>query len=311
MRPQWLATDGGIAPSPGCKPRSGKKGFLDKTLAEITSFFKDGFFSEKYADRNGLMQKLDPRVKVVTITLLVIAVSFLTHLLLITGLHLFVLVLVSLSMIPLGFFLPRVWLFIPLFSGIMAIPALFNVFVPGDPLLTLIRFDAEWSIGPFKVPETIAITRQGLTTATLFVMRVATSVSLVILVVLTTKWPHLLKALRALGIPQMFTFIIGMTYRYIHLLLRLIEDIHLARKSRFIKKGSIGSGQKWVASQMGIVLKRSLNVSEDVYSAMLSRGFSNEVKILDTFRLGKADYLWICFVLLIISLVIGLNKIMG
>ena len=36
-----------------------------------------------------------------------------------------------------GFFLKRTWVFIPLFSLFIAVPALFNVFTPGMPLVTL------------------------------------------------------------------------------------------------------------------------------------------------------------------------------
>jgi cobalt/nickel transport system permease protein len=147
--------------------------------------------------------------------------------------------------------------------------------------------------------------------ALIFVMRVATSVSLVVLLLLTTKWSHLLKALRVLFVPQVFTFIISMTYRYIHLLLRLIEDVLLAKKSRVIRKNSVGEGQKWVSSQIGTMMKRSLRMSEDVYSAMVSRGFNDEMKVIDSFKMKRLDYLWSAFLILFVSLVMGLNKIWG
>ena len=187
-------------------------------------------------------------------------------------------------------------------------PAVFNVVVPGDPLITLMKFDGPWSLGPLQIPGTLSITRQGISLAAVFIMRVATSVSLVVLLLLTTRWSHLLKALKVLWIPQMFTFIIGMTYRYIHLLLRIIQDIHLAKKSRVIRKTSVGEGQKWVASQMGNVLTKSLLISDEVYSAMLSRGYAKEVKILDTFRMKKTDYLWTCLSILTVVLMLWLNR---
>jgi len=313
MTPKWLETKSrGIGtPCPCCKMGIGKRGFLERTLMEISSFFKDGLFSEEYANKNGMLQKMDPRVKVVVLMLLLITVSLLRHLLLITSLYLFILLLVIFSKISLRFFIPRVWLFIPLFAGIIAIPALFNVFVPGEPLFVIIEFGEKWSLGPFEIPEIISITRQGSLAATVLVMRVATSVSLVILLLLTTRWPHLLKALRVLWVPQMFTFIISMTYRYIHLFLRLIEDTHLAKKSRVIKKTTVSEGLGWVTSQMGSVLRRTLEMSENVYSAMVSRGFTNEVRILDTFKMRKVDYLWGIFFILLVSLVLGLNRILG
>lgn len=309
MRPQWLKISDSIGPCPCCKIKGGKRSFIEKTLAEITIFFKDGLFSEVYANKDGLLQGIDPRVKVLTIVALLVSISFIKYVVLLVALYLIILLLVIFSKIPLRFFIPRVWLFVPLFSGIISIPALFNVFVPGEPLVTIMKFEKGWSIGLLKIPENISITWQGLSTASLFVMRVGSSVSLVVLVVLTTKWPHLLKALRGLGIPHMFTFIISMTYRYINLFLRLIEDMYLAKKSRIITKRTVGEGQRWVASQVGVLLKKSVKMSEDVYSAMLSRGFTNNIKIIDTFRISRVDYLWSGFFIFFIFFVIWLNSI--
>ncbi len=311
MNPRWLETTGEIGLCPSPKGGGRKKGFLEKTLEGIASFFRDGLFSEEYARKDGILQKIDPRIKILILILFVVTVSFLRHFLLIAGIYLGVLLVALLSRIPLGFFIARVWLFIPLFSGIIALPALFNVVVPGEPLLILMKFDRPWSLGPMKIPDTLSITRQGVTVASMFVMRVATSVSLVVLLLLTTRLSHLLKALKVLWIPQMFTFILGMTYRYIHLLLRLVQDIHLAKKSRVIRKTSVKEGQKWVASQMGSVLSKSLLISEEVYSAMLSRGYTKEVRILDTFRLKKADYLWMCFSIMTTAFILWLNRFGG
>lgn len=308
MTASWLKTEGAMGPCPS--PRAGRRkgGFLEKTLGGIAAFFRDSLFSEEYARKSGLLQAIDPRTKILTLALFIVAVSFLRQFHLIAGLYLLVLLLAVLSRIPLGYFLTRVWLFIPLFSGVIALPALFNVVVPGDPLVTLVAFDGPRRLGPYALPASLSITRQGVGVASVFVMRVATSVSLVVLLLLTTRWSHLLKALKVLWIPQMFTFVIGMTYRYIHLLLRLIQDIHLARKSRIIRRTGVQAGQKWVASQMGSVLRKSLVISENVYSAMLSRGYAKEVRIIDTFRLTGRDYLWTAFSVLVVACALWLNR---
>lgn len=309
MRPQWLVTKDLEVPGPGGKKRLARRGFLDKTIRDVTSFFTNSLFLEEYTNRNGMLQRIDPRVKVLTIALLLISVSLLKHPLLMVGFYLFILALAMISKIPIKYFLLRVWLFVPIFSGIIAIPALFNVFVPGEPILVLAKFKEKWHMGPLEIPEVIAITRQGSIAALVFVMRVATSVSLVVLLLLTTRWSHLLKALRVLGVPQIFTFIISMSYRYIHLLLRLIEDLLLAKKSRVIRKGSWGEGQRWVSSQIGTMMKRSLKMSEDLYSAMVSRGLTDEVRVVDSFRIGRVDYYWSIFLILFVSLTLCLNRI--
>ena len=67
-------------------------------------------------------------------------------------------------------------MFIPLFSFCIAIPALFNFVTPGDPVWFFYLFGIKF-----------IITRPGLDGAILFVVRVATSVSLVVLLSLTTQ----------------------------------------------------------------------------------------------------------------------------
>src|SRR4030042_5962615 len=86
------------------------------------------------------------------------------------GLYALCLLLSYCSNISLNFFLKRSLIFIPLFSLFIAVPALFSVFTPGDALLSI-------KLGGFS----IIITRQGLLGAQLFVVRVTTAVSFVVL----------------------------------------------------------------------------------------------------------------------------------
>ena len=138
------------------------------------------------------------------------------------------LVLAAASSLPIGFFIKRVWLFIPIFTGIIVLPATFSFITPGHIVLTLWHWNG----------HAVGLTSQGLTTAGLIVIRVATSVSLVVLMTLTTPWTKLLASLRALFVPRIFILIIGMAYRYIFLLLNSVTDMYTARKAR-----SVGNDQ--------------------------------------------------------------------
>jgi len=309
LKLQWLKTDYGCPPSPQLKGSPGKKSYIEKTLKGITSFFMNGLFSEEIISRGGLLQSIDPRVKVLTLGLLVVAVSLYKHLSVLLIVYFATVVLAYFSRIGLRFFLLRVWLFIPLFSGIIALPALLNVFVPGEPIFDLVTFKNETALGPLRIPGTISITRQGAQSVSLFIMRVAASVSIVVLLTLTTRWSHLLKALRVYRVPQFFTFILGMSYRYIHLLLRQIEDTHLARKSRTIGREKGVSGRTWTVSQIKFVLNRSMSTGEKVYLAMVSRGFTYELKTMDNFTLKPVDYIWTAGSLTAIAITLGVTWI--
>lgn len=261
---------------------SARQGFIERSVADITATLEKNIFYDELARKDGFLQGLDPRVKVITFLALLLAVSLSKGLLIILALYLLTLLLAWRSRIPLGFFIKRVWLFTPFFTGLVALPALFNIFTPGEPIVTL------WQSERFY----LAITMQGLRTATFLVLRVGVSVSLALLSVLTTPWATLLKALRILHIPQAFILILGMAYRYIFLLLHTANSMFLARQSRTVGQMPGGENRHWIATSAGTLLAKSYHLSQGVYLAMLSRGFQGEAQILDTFRLKLSDWLW-------------------
>jgi len=235
---------------------------------------------------------------------LIVCVSLMMSPVTIWGLYLFVLLLVAASSVPLLFFIKRVWLFIPLFSAMIVIPALFNVVTPGEPLWTMAHLSRSHDFGPWHIPEAISITRQGLLSATTFIGRVAASVSLAVLLTLTTRRSDLLQALGVLRVPQIFILILGMTYRYIILLVQAVQNIHIARRSRTLRYGTAAAEQRWVASRMGCLFKKSWLMSQEVQRAMLSRGFSGEVRVISAFKAGNCDYAWCLFIAIICTAVL-------
>jgi cobalt/nickel transport system permease protein len=90
---------------------------------------------------------------------------------------------------------------------------------------------------------------------------------------------------------------LSMTNRYLFVFLRLIQDMYRARKSRTIHPLSAADERGWVASRIGVVFKRSIEMSNDIYLAMLSRGYCGEPVSLARFRAGTADYVWLALVI--------------
>ncbi len=272
-----------------------RKNFVSKTLAGLTEAIKQAVFAERYARLPGLLQGLDPRGKIITFLALLIATAITRHLAVMALIYLLTVILAAASRIPMLFFMKRVWLFIPLFTGAIALPAIFNVVTPGRPLITLITFSAPFSWGPLHFPATIAITQQGVHGAAIFILRVATSVSLSVLLVLTTQWSRLLQALTALRFPKVAILIFGMTYRYIFLFIKVAEEMFLARTSRTVGPTDTREQQNWLSSRLGFLLTRSYNLSNDVYLAMLSRGWTGNARFLDDFRFTWQDTVWVVF----------------
>ena len=258
--------------------------FLDKNLREGTSWIERTLAAEVIAERRGLLQAIDPRVKLLSLLALLLF-SLLSHnIWVIASVYGFSLLLAVASRINLTAFLRRVWLFVPVFTAAIAIPALF--LTPGERLL---------SIGG------LTITHQGVWGAIFLISRVATAVSISTLLILTTKWYRVLLALRALRVPSFIILVLTMCYRYIFVLVRLFRDFLLARKSRVIGRVSWKDDLRFLARTTGIMLIRSLKLAEDVYLAMIARGFDGEISLPNRQPLRSVDYGWVAFTLILIG----------
>lgn len=289
MIPDWMK-EVDVGPCRCSAVYHGKKGFVGKTIDGIFNFLEESFVSESYAKRNGLLQSLDPRAKLVSILAVIFATSIVGNLDLLIFVYLLTLLFAGLSKIDVGFFIKRVWLFIPIFAGIIAFPMIFNIFLPGDPLIQLAYLGPGAYLGPFSLPESIYITNQGVNLAVIFTMRVATCVSAVVLLFITTPQPVLFKSLRSVGVPRIYVLTLEMAYRYIFLLMDMVREMYAAKKARTIKSRSMFEEQKWVGGRMGYTLIRSIDMSEKVHMAMMSRGFNGDVKVMQQFKMKNRDF---------------------
>lgn len=256
--------------------------FLTRNISSFTRALESVVVTEDLCYAPGILQKLDPRGKLSTFVLFIVITGLARSLWILAIIFALILALSFLSRVPLGFFLKRILLFIPIFTAVIAIPALF--ITPGKPLIDL--------------AGKIIITEQGAHTAVLLVMRVLDSLSLGVLLILTTPWTKLLVALRWFHLPSLVVAILGMTYRYIFLLLHTTNSMFLARRSRTIGSFSGGENRRWLAQALATTMAKSQHLSEEVYLAMVARGYRGEVFILDELSLRRRDFLWITFALI-------------
>ena len=270
--------------------------FIERSIMGALSFLKESIFADEYALRKGFLQSLDPRIKALTFLLFIVWVIFIKDIFILLSLYALCLLLAYSSKINLGFFLKRTWVFIPLFSLFIAVPALFSIFTPGETLVTL-------KVAGIR----LVITRQGASGAVLFVTRVITSVSFAVLLSITTKHFELLKVLRIFKVPQVFVMTVGMCYRYIYLFVEIIENTYLAIKSRAGTKIHYKKGQHVVAWNIAFLWQRSYQLNEDVYKAMLSRGYHGEPVVLNELKVKARDWLWLCVSIFISILLFFFN----
>lgn len=259
----------------GGRRRKLRRGFIEKSLAGLGGAFERSLYSEEVSERRGALQVLDPRVKVVGLLLLIIASSASRSLAVIGVILLGGVALALLSRVSPVTLAGRVWAGALLFTGPIALPALFLTAGERIGQVPLVGWD---------------ITRQGTLAALFLLGRVLTSTTLGTVLILTTPWAQVLKALRVLRVPALFVVILGMTYRYIFLMLQTAQDMFESRRSRAIGNLPGPEQRRVAAASVGVLLGKSFQLSNDVYLAMQSRGFRGEVYTLDEFAMTPRDW---------------------
>lgn len=308
--PGWLESPDALEVSGGA-PHRRRRSFLEKTLHAIAEALKNEVFSEHCAREPGFLQRVDPRAKLVTILLLIGAAGLVHHIPTLIAFNVWLFWLARISRIPIRLFVKRVWIVVPLFTGVVVFPATLNVVRPGTPLWVLFHFSHPLHLAGWTLPQEVAITSQGVTAAALLVLRVGASVSLAVLLTLTTRWSVLMKALGVLRVPEVFIAVLEMTFRYVFLLLQISSDMFSARKSRMVGRASSREQRRFVTGAMGSLWAKTHATSEEVHSAMLARGYTGHPRSLAHFEMKRSDTLWVAVVALLVLVMVGGDRFLG
>lgn len=253
-----------------------RKGFVERNIAALAGTLDHAARADDTARRGGWLQTLDPRAKIIGFGLLILAAVGARSLVVVFAVLLASASLALASRVPWRTLVGQVWVGVLAFTGWIALPAVF--LTPGETLGTVPGLG--WPV-----------TAQGLRAAGLLLCRAETTATLALTLVFTTRWPQVLKALRVLGVPTVAVVILGMTHRYIFLLLRLAGDFFVARRARSVGPLDAAQRRRVAAGAAGVLLGKSLQLSGEVYQAMLSRGFRGELYTLDDFRWKTRDTL--------------------
>lgn len=263
--------------------------FVERTIRSLNDGLSFATLADDSARAGGWLQSVDPRVKVIGIFALICASAATHSLSAIAAVFLIACVLAIGSRISLADLARWAWTPALLFTGCIALPAIFAT--PGA-----------------RINASLPVTMQGLRTASLLLLRAETAISLSALLVLTTRWAHILKALRVLRLPVVFVVILGMTYRYLFLILEIALDMFESRKSRTVGVLEPADRRRLAAATAGVLLSKSYHLSADVHLAMQSRGFRGEVYMLDDFEIRSADWVWLVSFLAIATAVVWVGR---
>ncbi len=251
------------------------RGFVERSVDALREAMERASAADTHAGAGGWLQRIDPRVKMAGFLALIAAVALAHRADTLAGLLTAGLVLTFTSRLPVSTMLSGVWLATLGFAAALALPAL--VLTPGTPVARVPL--AGW-----------AVTAQGLTTAGYLLLRTAATTTFAFLLVFSTRWSHVLKALRAFQVPVVLVVVLGMTYRYILLLLDAAHDMFVARRSRSVGRLTGAHRRRLLTQSSGVLLTKSLQLSGEVFLAMQARGYRGEVFVLDDFSMARADW---------------------
>jgi cobalt/nickel transport system permease protein len=215
---------------------------------------------DQHIGLNSPLHRWDPRPKLVGLLALIFAFAMVESWKLLPWMILVTTSFYALSQLPLHYWLSRVR-----YPGIFLVVVIFFLpFLSGETVIW------QWGI--------LSLKREGCMAALLISCRFLCILTLSFILLGTTPFLSMVKALRALGLPATLSDMMLLTYRYLH---DIGQDLHTMQRAMQLRgfqserKELRFSWTHWsrYASLVGTLLIRSYEQSERVYQAMRLRGY--------------------------------------
>ncbi|MEI8132188.1 MAG: cobalt ECF transporter T component CbiQ [Leptolinea sp.] len=239
---------------------------------------------ELYQRCDSPIHELDARVKIIFTLAFILAIS-LTPSGAWPAFVLFFSVVVSinlLSRVSIGFVQKRAALAIPFVLS--AIPL---IFLGPTPIISF----------PISDMLIIPISPSGFVRFISIAIKAWISVQMAVLLTASTPFMELLAGFRQLRVPAVFISIIELMWRYLFLMIEEVSRLIRARNSRsskIIGNQNTGGSIMWRATvtggMAGSLFLRSIERSDRVYAAMLSRGYTGEPHKIISGRFDKREW---------------------
>jgi len=236
---------------------------------------------ENISKVNTPIHKIDARVKIVSIIVYILVASTLRSVpALLTGIFAMA-VLVMAARTPVSY-VGRRLLWVLLFGGVLIV--LFPFITPGVSVLKV----KLWFIS-------LSATEEGIDKAVTLFLRVFSAVLALTVLNSTTGFRDLMDGFKHLRVPGLLVYLLEFTVRYLFVLKDELDRMKLARKSRgynFKKSIVHPDALKTLSQMVAVLFLRSVQRGERVFYAMLSRGYSGEMRCCGFCRLKKTDLCW-------------------
>jgi len=265
--------------------------YINKGIEGFAGILKEGYVQWESASGKGFFHGLDTRVKVVFWFLLIVVISLKKEILPELGIFFAVFGLFLFSRINLANSYKKIFLLGFFFGFLISLPSSLNVITRGEVLVPVVTLSkAHDFLGYYHIPAVIGFTREGLSVVAILTLRVINSLSVSFLILYTTPFPEIIKALKVLKVPDAFLIIISLTYKYIFIFAGIIADMHLAKKSRLAGATDSSEARTWVAGRIGFIFRKTQLKCDEVFKAMIGRGFSGEIKLYQYQKMTGRDW---------------------
>jgi len=235
---------------------------IDASFLEINSL-------DALSRQNTAIHRLDPRAKVLTALIFVVAVVSVDKYE-VSGLLPFILypvVLIALGNLPPGRLLRKILLAAPF-------AVLIGIFNPLLDRAVLVQ------MGPLGISG-------GWISFASILVRFALTVSAALILVATTGFNGVCAALERMRVPKVFVVQLLFLYRYLFVLVEEASRLSRARSLRSFD--GKGMGLTVFSSMIGQLLLRSFDRAQRIHRAMLCRGFDGEIRTVRALRFRAAD----------------------
>ena len=238
-----------------------KSPWFETTLLRMKSTIEKTIAAETVAHAGGYLQSIHPLSKAISFLALLVSVGLSR-----TPVELMLLLVMatttaSVSKVPLKPMLIRVAEAVAFFGLVVAVPLSLQVVTSGPVAFSWLG---------------ILVTRTGLHSAFMILLRIAAGISLAMVWNLTTKWHELLRSLGSLGVPQAFLATASLTYRYLFVMIETLAEMVQARTLRQVGACDKSQARTYAGNGSAILFSKSLTFTEEVHQAMLSRSFNRK-----------------------------------
>jgi len=247
---------------------------------------------DRFSHVESSLQRWDPRVKIFSLGLFIIAVSLLSSIPLAATALILAIVLLSKAQLPFHFVSHGVQ-FVSIF--LLPIIIIMPLTYPGEAAFHVLGIPFAW---------------EGLRLSIAIVLKALAIVITAYAIFGTSRFDVSMIALQRLKCPKIIVQMLLFTYRYIFVFIAEMKRMDTAMGARgFVKKANMYT-LKVMGNFVGTLLVRSFERTERIYKAMLSKGYQGEFHTLVTFESSSKDFSKAAIVI-VITLLLFTTDLLG